>query len=94
MNYYARRTDHAYATAKRAFYAIESVSEREVYIADQDNGSRTVTNDAENVARELYEQYGNVCIYYTDTDGNVDQILHDRGEFKGFAPGPAYRRVL
>lgn len=49
---------------------------------------RSVTNDAENVVRRLYEQRfladGRRLLYY-DSDGSLDEILHESGRFIGFA---------
>ncbi|MBE3109350.1 MAG: hypothetical protein IMZ46_02380 [Acidobacteria bacterium] len=51
----------------------------------------SVTNDAENVVRELA---GNALLrpgrrlFYYDSDGQLDEILFKDGQFVGFAPGP------
>jgi hypothetical protein len=55
----------------------------------------TVTNAAEDVVAELY--HGDRIsdgrrLYYIDSDGQMDELLHDHGIFKGFAPGPRERR--
>lgn len=88
-----RRTDHPYATAKRSFYAIDHVDERKVHLVDDDNGSRTVTNDADNVCRELYEQYGNVRIFYLGTDDVECELVHEQGVFKDYKFAPDWRSV-
>lgn len=43
--------------------------------------SRTITNDAEAVVESVFHEYGNVRITYTDTDGRVDELVHNQGAF-------------
>lgn len=54
----------------------------------------SVTNDAENVAAELFRA-GKLPdgrrLFYIDSDGIKDEILHQGGRFLGFAPGPLPR---
>lgn len=49
----------------------------------------TVTNDAENVVKELAEQgllpNGRQLLYY-DSSGDFDEIVVENGQFKGFKP--------
>ena len=51
----------------------------------------TVTNDAEAVVAFLLEHKA-LCegrrLLYFDSEGNLDEILHDGEKFTGFAPGP------
>lgn len=51
----------------------------------------TVTNDAENVVWDLHEKgrlpKGRRLLYY-DSEGRLDELLHEDGQFSGFAPGP------
>ncbi len=51
----------------------------------------TVTNDAENVVRELAAE-GHLPngrrLFYYDSDGELDEIPVKDGVFVGFAPGP------
>ena len=51
----------------------------------------TVTNDAENVVRNLVAE-GHLPegrrLFYFDSDGRLDEILVKDGQFVGFAPGP------
>lgn len=69
-------------------YEIKHVNTVFVLIVDLDNG-RTITNDAENVVRDLdiRIQGGLGCrkIFYLDTAGRFDQLEHDHGFFTGFA---------
>lgn len=52
----------------------------------------SVTNDAEAVVETL-AAYGSLPagrrLYYIDSDGKVDEIVHEGGKFVRFAPGPA-----
>lgn len=61
-------------------------------------GARSVTNDAEAVVRVLHRAGLLTCeaplkpgprgLYYYDTSGRLDEILHDgKGTFLGFKPG-------
>lgn len=65
---------------------------RIIYIVDQDLG-RTVTNDAANVCRELHAQYADYRIIYRDTEGNWDELLHDKGKHTGFRSARHMRPV-
>ncbi len=56
-----------------------------ITIEDLD-GPVSVTNDAENVVRDLLMQYGNIRIFYYDTMGNRDELCHSNGKFTHFAP--------
>ena len=51
---------------------------------------KTVTNDAEWVVKQVYNEFGDRRIDYIDSDGNRDQLVHTRGTFTGFAPGAMY----
>jgi hypothetical protein len=51
----------------------------------------TITNDAENVVRELVK--GKILtpdkrLFYYDSDNNLDEITHENGKFTGFKPVP------
>ena len=54
----------------------------------------TVTNDAEGVVARLHSE-GRLPagrrLFYIDSDGQKDELLHEKGVFKGFAPGPRER---
>lgn len=71
----------------RSTYLIAHETETLVLIVDCDVG-RTVTNDAENVIRDLDHslQGGlrNRRVFYRDTDFRFDELQHDRGIFSGF----------
>ena len=60
-----------------------------LYIRDEDVGM-SVTNDAENVVAELFENgllNNGKRLFYYDSEGQLDEILHEEGKFTGFAPG-------
>lgn len=70
----------------RAKYAIDEVTERFIYLTDLDQGC-SITNDAEQVVREVVLKYGNKRILYFDTMENQDELCHNNGVFTHFAPG-------
>jgi len=53
-------------------------------------GGMSVTNDAEAVLMEIHHHIDLTGrdVTYRDTEGQVDRLLHEKGVFKGFAPGP------
>lgn len=53
-------------------------------------GALSVTNDAENVVKSVFDIYGDFRIIYHDSDGRVDELKHDKGVFTGFAPLSPY----
>lgn len=74
-------------------YVPEESTPEILVIRDLDNPAcRSITNDAENVVEYLFKQgelRNDRRLYYYDTDGNKDELLHD-GEGKfisyGFLP--------
>jgi len=78
---------------RSANYVIVAVGPDRIVIRDVGpwHEYMTVTNDAENVVRELTVQdllpAGRRLFYY-DSDGRLDEILVKDGTFVGFAPGP------
>lgn len=75
--------------SQRSSYTLEIVTSplgRPVaLVRDQDVGL-TVTNDAENVVREVLSRNKVERILYRDSDLNWDELRHDGAEFTGFAP--------
>lgn len=60
-------------------------------IRDRDTGGPSITNDAEAVVRFLIARgklTPRMRLFYYDTDGQLDELLHDGTKFTGFAPGP------
>lgn len=69
-----------------ANYIIER--DRPGYLLIRDMGPwdqhRTITNDAESVVEELAPGLGDRKLFYIDTQGNTDRILHKDGKFIDF----------
>jgi hypothetical protein len=64
--------------------------EEYIFISDIGQNCRNVTNDAENVVKRLYLEYeitDKTRIFYEDSYGRVDEILHSGETFKGFKAG-------
>ena len=57
-----------------------------VFIRDDDDGGMSITNAAEVVVRQVYAEYGDRRIVYRDSMGRWDELVHERGRFRGFAP--------
>lgn len=75
-----------------ASFAVATVEPARIVITDLDeSGRKSVTNDVERVVAVLHAYYGLPkarTLYYRDTLGGIDEILHDgEGNFLGFAPG-------
>lgn len=52
----------------------------------------TVTNDAEGVVSALWDAgllKRHQRLFYYDSGGELDELLHNEGSFTGFKPGPA-----
>ena len=69
--------------------------ERGKYLLVRDIGhkmGRSVTNDAEYIVEQLYLEYDltdETRIFYEDSEGIIDELLHSGKKFKGFKPGHA-----
>jgi hypothetical protein len=67
--------------------------ERGKYIFIRDTGhnsGRSVTNDAEYVVEQLYLDFGiddETRIFYEDSEGRIDEIVHNGVKFCGFKAG-------
>jgi len=67
--------------------------EQGIYIFIHDvghNSGRSITNDVEYIIHQLYIEYGitdSTRIFYKDSEGNIDEILHSGKRFKGFKAG-------
>ena len=70
-------------------FVIEKESPEFVYILEKPAKDSSVTNDAQDVVTYLSDHHnlGNRRLFYRDTIGNNDEILHENGLFKGFAVG-------
>ena len=68
----------------KSSFSITEIKDDRVVILDNNLGGRSVTNDAENVVEYLYNLYGNRRIFYIDSDGVLDELRHNNGNFVGF----------
>ena len=69
---------------------VEYVHGEYIFIRDVGKECRSVTNDAEWVVEQLIKDYGipaGVRIFYDDSDGRTDELLHDGSKFTGFKAG-------
>ena len=64
-------------------YIVHSVTPHWVRLMDTGEGI-SITNDAENVCKAIYKEYGQRWISYRDTDGRWDELDHKDGVFIGF----------
>ena len=68
----------------KSSFSITEIKDDRVIILDNNMGGRSVTNDAENVVEYLYNVYGNRRVFYIDSEGVLDELRHNKGEFVGF----------
>ena len=68
----------------KSTFSITEIKDDRVVILDNNLGGRSVTNDAENVVEYLHSVYGNRRIFYIDSEGILDELRHNKGEFVGF----------
>ncbi len=73
-----------------AKYSLLLVNDLQVVIIDDDEpGRRSVTNSATEVLAELDERLnglGSRRVFYRDTIGRFDEMLHENGRFVRIAP--------
>jgi len=73
------------------FEVLQHESGKYIFIRDTGhNTGRSVTNDAEYVVEKLYEEYGitdKTRIFYKDSIGCVDEMLHAGKVFTRFRAG-------
>jgi len=77
---------------KAQFMVLEYKSVAYIFIRDtgRDKCCRSVTNDAEYVVEQLYLEYGitdETRIFYEDSDGRIDELVHAGKVFTGFKAG-------
>lgn len=78
--------------SRSSYTILEDESNAETLVIRDDgpwNLYMTVTNNAENVVAELHAS-GKLAgrrLFYYDSDGNRDRLLHNNGVFAGFWPG-------
>jgi hypothetical protein len=73
-----------------AAYEVITANAQFIYLEDTGhNQFKTVTNDAAYVLAELNEAYGpgSRRIFYKDSSGEIDEIIHKNGVFTGFRHG-------
>lgn len=69
----------------RAVFDYAHSAPGEVLLRDRGTG-RSITNDAEHVVRQVLRRFPDHRIFYIDTMGYCDELVHDGREFTGFAP--------
>jgi hypothetical protein len=74
----------------RANYTIVGDTPEQLIIRDESPWERhaTVTNDAEQVVKDLAPKLGKRRLLYIDSLGDLDEIVHRDGKFVGFSGGP------
>jgi hypothetical protein len=77
---------------RAANFEIVSAEDGNLTIRDLGPWSKhpTVTNDAEAVVKRLVRHgilKAGMRLFYYDSEGRLDEILHDGEKFTGFAPG-------
>lgn len=89
----AGRTGDNLMTHLKCRYLIEHEDSSQIVIRDLGpwNKHMTVTNDVETVVEELAPTIGKKRLFYYDSLGGLDEILHQDGKFVRFAPGPSRR---
>lgn len=75
---------------KNANYTIVSDTPEQMIIRDEGPHDRhaTITNDAENVVKDLAPKLGKRRLLYVDSEGEMDELVVKDGKFVGFRPGP------
>jgi hypothetical protein len=72
-----------------ADFSIVDIEDDYIYIKDRGGDTRSVTNDAEWVIEELMRRFdiSKRRVFYMDTMGNIDELVHEAGVFKTFRAG-------
>lgn len=72
----------------RCEYEIHQITNEYIYLEDCDNGGRSVTHDARALIEHLAEHIdlAHRRVFYLATDGRIDELWHEDGKFKGYAP--------
>lgn len=72
----------------RSDFRIMDVTKEYIYLIDLDQESASVTNDAEAVVNYLDSTFGLTGrqVFYRDSMGRIDELWHEDGRFRGFAP--------
>jgi hypothetical protein len=77
----------------RSMFHVEEITPDAVFIVDDcdEHQCMSVTNDAEQVTEFLFKTIGDKRIFYKDTMGQWDELLHNKGVFQNFKPGALKR---
>lgn len=79
--------------AIKSTFSVPVENEEFIILVDHDEGC-SVTNDAENVIRWLDENLdgglGQRKVYYRDTSGEYDELVHDNVNFKSYSACPLH----
>ncbi len=73
---------------RKSNYIISINTKEFIFVVDVGpwNEFMTVTNNVEDVLKSLGPVLGNKKLYYEDSEGIFDEILHDGIVFMGFSP--------
>lgn len=72
--------------SRRAVYSMVEVTDEKVVVRDIGDHSAvlTITNDAEEVVKELYAQHGEKRFFYYDSMSELTELVHVMGMFTWF----------
>jgi hypothetical protein len=67
-------------------YDVGPVIGGRVHLIDQSDvrGGKTVTNQATEICKQMFKDYGDVNITYTDSEGGRTRLVHSKGIFRYF----------
>lgn len=70
----------------RAEFSVDHYTDDIVFIVDENKGKMSITNDAEAITKYVAHHFNNKRIVYRDTEGQWDELVHNKGVFQSFAP--------
>lgn len=74
-------------------FKVKHIQFRMAYVTDESAGTTctSLTNGMEALVKNLSGKRGiiddSTSLYYKDTDGRVDEVMHSEGKFVGFGAG-------
>lgn len=77
-----------------SYSVVFSDNARNMLVLRDLNDGMSITNDVDNLVlhlRNTGQIHSETVLYYYDSEGRLDQILHDGRKFCGFTPGSLYR---
>lgn len=77
---------HVIPMMRSVCWSLRALTDSTVFIVDDDAGGMSVTNAAELVCEQCFEQFGDRRIVYRDTESRWDELVHDHGHFLRFWP--------